>query len=143
MLDAGHHPTHAKAPPRRLRRVVIEGRQRQTLEHVRLSTGYAEDVDPHAHDRATFRLINQRKELDALREAELVVPDATRQRLPAGEGPVWETSRFSEPITLEAAVAEMNALAHRFMFFINAETARGNVIYLRYDGNYGLIEPAE
>jgi hypothetical protein len=29
------------------------------------------------------------------------------------------------------------------MFFINAETARGNVIYLRYDGNYGLIEPAE
>ena len=73
----------------------------------------------------------------------LIYPDATRQRLPAGEGPVWETSRFSEPITLEAAVAEMNALAHRFMFFINAETARGNVIYLRYDGNYGLIEPAE
>ena len=41
-----------------IRRVVIEERQRKTLEHVRPSTGYAEDLDPHAHDQATFRLIN-------------------------------------------------------------------------------------
>jgi hypothetical protein len=57
-----------------LRRVIIEDRQRKTLEQVRLSTGYAEDVDPQAHDRATFRLINQRKELDALPGAATVVP---------------------------------------------------------------------
>lgn len=73
----------------------------------------------------------------------LIYPHEARPRTPAGEGLVWETTRLSAPITLEAAVAEMNAVAHRFMFFINAETARGNVIYLRYDGNYGLIEPAE
>lgn len=73
----------------------------------------------------------------------LIYPDAARPSIPAGEGPVVQTSRFSEPITLEAAVAEMNALSHRFMFFINAQTARGNVIYVRYDGNYGLIEPAD
>jgi hypothetical protein len=58
----------------RIRRVVIEERQRKTLEHVRLSTGYAEDLDPHAHDQSTFRLINQRKELDSLRGAATVVP---------------------------------------------------------------------
>jgi RNA polymerase sigma factor (sigma-70 family) len=57
-----------------IRRVVIEERQRKTLEHVRLSTGYAEDLDPHAHDQATFRLINQRKELDSLTGAATVVP---------------------------------------------------------------------
>jgi RNA polymerase sigma factor (sigma-70 family) len=57
-----------------LRRVVIEERQRKTLEHVRLSTGYAEDLEPHAHDSATFRLINQRKELDSLPGAATVVP---------------------------------------------------------------------
>jgi len=73
----------------------------------------------------------------------LIHPPAARPRTLAGEGPVWEASRLSEPITLEAAVAEMDALSHRFMFFVNAETARGNVIYLRYDGNYGLIEPAD
>jgi hypothetical protein len=57
-----------------LRRVVIEDRQRRTLEQVRLSTGYGADVDPHAYDRETFRLINQRKDLDALPGADVVVP---------------------------------------------------------------------
>jgi hypothetical protein len=39
-------------------------------------------------------------------------------------------------------VAEMNVLNHRFMYFTNAASDRGNVIYMRYDGHYGLIEPA-
>jgi ribosome-associated translation inhibitor RaiA len=59
------------------------------------------------------------------------------------EGPIREASRVSEPITVEAAVAEMNVLDHRFLFFVNGDSGRGNVIYLRYDGNYGLIEPAD
>jgi hypothetical protein len=29
-----------------------------------------------------------------------------------------------------------------FVFFANAMTGRGNVVYRRYDGNYGLITPA-
>jgi hypothetical protein len=65
-----------------VRRVVIqaaepsltEERQRLAIEHARMSRGYAEDVSPHAHDQATFRLINQRKELDKLPEADYVVP---------------------------------------------------------------------
>jgi RNA polymerase sigma factor (sigma-70 family) len=57
-----------------MRRVVIEERQQKKLEHVRASAGYAEDVSPHAHDGRTFRLINQRKELDKLPEADYVVP---------------------------------------------------------------------
>ena len=36
----------------------------------------------------------------------------------------------------------MNAVGHRFVFFGNAASGRGNVIYRRYDGHYGLIEPA-
>ena len=36
----------------------------------------------------------------------------------------------------------MNAVEHRFVFFENAATGRGSVIYRRYDGLYGLIEPA-
>ena len=57
-------------------------------------------------------------------------------------GPLREPSRFSSPIDLQAAVVEMNAIGHRFLFFENAATGRGNVIYRRYDGHYGLIEPA-
>jgi ribosomal subunit interface protein len=57
-------------------------------------------------------------------------------------GPVLEQTRFTSPIDLRAAVAEMNLVSHRFLFFENAATGRGNVIYRRYDGHYGLIEPA-
>jgi hypothetical protein len=66
--------TKAEEGRRRLRRVVIEERQRKTLEQVRDSLGYAPEVDPNAHDQPTFRLINQRMQLDQLPHADYVVP---------------------------------------------------------------------
>jgi len=71
----------------------------------------------------------------------LIEPAGTHVSQPA-DGPVRETSRFRVPIALEVAISEMNALSHRFMFFTDADTGRGNIIYMRYDGHYGLIEPA-
>jgi RNA polymerase sigma factor (sigma-70 family) len=61
-------------PAEERRRRSLEERQRNTLEHLRVSRGYGEDVSPHAHDQATFRLINQRKDLDELAHADYVVP---------------------------------------------------------------------
>ena len=66
----------------------------------------------------------------------------TDQRQSADDGLVHERSRLAGPIELDAAISEMNALSHRFMFFLDASTGRGNVIYMRHDGHYGLIEPA-
>lgn len=57
------------------------------------------------------------------------------------DGIAGEQSRTTDSTGLDDAVAEMNELSHRFMYFVNADTGRGNVIYMRYDGNYGLIEP--
>jgi RNA polymerase sigma factor (sigma-70 family) len=59
---------------RRIRRVVIEEDQRRKIEHAALRGGYADDVSPDSHGQETFRLINERKELDALPEAEHVIP---------------------------------------------------------------------
>jgi hypothetical protein len=59
---------------------------------------------------------------------------------PAGE-PVREESRMNAATRLDDAIAEMDALDHRFLYFVDAETGRGNVIYLRIDGHYGLIGP--
>ncbi len=50
-------------------------------------------------------------------------------------------SRFSWQIDLEQAASEMNAGGHRVLFCEDAVTGRANVIYRRYDGRYGLIEP--
>ncbi len=40
------------------------------------------------------------------------------------------------------ALARLEAAGQSLLFFVNAETGRGNLIYCRYDGNYGLITPA-
>lgn len=53
-----------------------------------------------------------------------------------------EVSRYSEPLSLERARVEMDELNHRFLYFIDAADGRGKVLYLRHDGDYGLLEPA-
>lgn len=72
----------------------------------------------------------------------LIDQSGADERQPTDDGLVYERSRNDEPVTLESAISEMDALSHRFMFFTDAGSGRGNVIYMRYDGNYGLIEPA-
>jgi hypothetical protein len=54
---------------------------------------------------------------------------------------VPKPSRYPEPISLSAARTEMDFLDHRFLYFIDATHGRGKVIYLRHDGDYGLVEP--
>jgi ribosome-associated translation inhibitor RaiA len=54
---------------------------------------------------------------------------------------VAEPSRYSEPLTLEKAREEMDWLNHRFLYFIDSADGRGKVLYLRHDGDYGLVVP--
>ncbi|MDT4935327.1 MAG: Sigma 54 modulation/S30EA ribosomal protein terminus [Pseudonocardiales bacterium] len=35
----------------------------------------------------------------------------------------------------------MDWLNHRFLYFIDAADGRGKVLYLRHDGDYGLVVP--
>jgi ribosome-associated translation inhibitor RaiA len=54
---------------------------------------------------------------------------------------VAEVSRYSSPLTIAAARSEMDVLNHRFLYFIDAGDGRGKAIYLRHDGDYGIVEP--
>ncbi len=45
------------------------------------------------------------------------------------------------PMSPEDAAMQMEALGHTFFMFRNMETEEINVIYLRHDGDYGLLEP--
>jgi ribosome-associated translation inhibitor RaiA len=54
---------------------------------------------------------------------------------------VPEPSRYAQPIPLANARDEMDVLNHRFLYFIDAADGRGKVLYLRHDGDYGLVEP--
>jgi putative sigma-54 modulation protein len=44
------------------------------------------------------------------------------------------------PMSVDDALAQMELLNHRFFVFLNAETNKVNVCYIRDDGNYSIIE---
>ncbi len=58
-------------------------------------------------------------------------------------GPSITVGSTAVPRLSEAeAITRLEATGQAFVFFVNAGTGRGNLIYHRYDGHYGLISPA-
>jgi putative sigma-54 modulation protein len=47
------------------------------------------------------------------------------------------------PMSVDDAIFQMDLLGHGFFVFVNADTDRTNVLYLRKDGDLGLMEPEE
>lgn len=47
------------------------------------------------------------------------------------------------PMTAEDAALQMEDLGHNFFVFRDAQTEHINVLYLRHDGDYGLIIPED
>ncbi len=45
------------------------------------------------------------------------------------------------PMSVDDAILQMELLGHGFFVFVNADTDRTNVLYLRKEGDLGLLEP--
>jgi len=45
------------------------------------------------------------------------------------------------PMSVDDAILQMELLGHSFFVFVNIDTDRTNVLYLRKDGDLGLLEP--
>lgn len=45
-----------------------------------------------------------------------------------------------EPMTSEEAIDQMELLGHDFFIYLDKETRKTNVVYLRNDGDYAIIE---
>ena len=57
-------------------------------------------------------------------------------------GKIIKTKKFKlHPMTPEEAADQLDLISHDFYVFINSKTNAINTIYLRKDGDYGLIEP--
>ena len=68
------------------------------------------------------------------------VSEETRQTLPGGD--LVRVKQFDmKPLTVEEAAFQMELLGHDFFMFLNSEANEYNLLYLRDDGNYGLIQP--
>lgn len=46
-----------------------------------------------------------------------------------------------DPMSPDEAVIQMEMLGHSFLLFLSEENNKVALVYKRYDGNYGLIEP--
>ncbi len=46
-----------------------------------------------------------------------------------------------KPMSVEDAILQMEQLGHSFFVFDNADTGKVCVLYIRKDGDYGLLEP--
>jgi hypothetical protein len=85
--------------------------------------------------------------------------DSVIHRLPGGryglitlsrsgppEGPIAAAVDFERrpipELSIRAAAEDLDLSGELFVFYRNAETGRGNIVYRRYDGHYGLLVPA-
>ncbi len=58
--------------------------------------------------------------------------------------PSITVSELPAPVlTLPQATTNLEELGRPFLFFVDEATGRGNVLYHRYDGHYGLITPTD
>ena len=73
--------------------------------------------------------------LEAIDELPELTADEPTQKL-------VKTKRFTmKPMNVEDAIAQMEMLGHSFFLFIDDETNQTCVVYIRTDGDYGLLAP--
>jgi putative sigma-54 modulation protein len=90
---------------------------------------------PYANKRKSTSIRTSAAESEVALEEEFTVEEA---------GPkIVKTKKFDiKPMSIEEAVDQMVLLAHDFFLFYNQDNNQINLLYLRKDGNYGLIEPS-
>lgn len=70
--------------------------------------------------------------------------EALPQETPEETGRIIKRKRFDmKPMGPDEAVMQMELLGKDFFVFTNETSGDINVVYLRNDGNFGLIEPAK
>lgn len=70
------------------------------------------------------------------------IPEYIEEAPEQNERAIVRTKTYTtRPMHVEDAIMQMELLGHSFYVFINIETEQTNVLYLRKDGNLGLLEP--
>jgi ribosome-associated translation inhibitor RaiA len=70
---------------------------------------------------------------------DLIQPTAGSGDPDAGPGPIRPSKQVPPRIPLRDAITALNVGNQPFVFFVDADTDDGAVVYRRYDGHYGLI----
>jgi len=85
--------------------------------------------------------LSKRLRDDAFRSEELEFTDEIEPREEENRKVVRYKTFPVRPMSVDDAVIQMELLGHAFFVFVNVDTEQTNVLYLRKDGNLGLLEP--
>ena len=97
-----------------------------------------------AVDKLSRQIRRHRTKLDKKFRSPAPLPpvEAPEEEVAEEERRVVKVKRFQvKPMNVEDAIMQMEQLGHSFYLFDNAETGKVCVLYLRKDGDYGLLEP--
>jgi ribosome-associated translation inhibitor RaiA len=139
--ERSHRPEARLKPPEEraiVRRRTYAGRPEATLEAVADMLDLDEEFHLFRHVRTGEDVVVYRRDDGRIG---LIFPPGSPLADEGDDIVVAEPSRYSSPLALDTARAEMDLLNHRFLYFIDAEDGRGKVLYLRHDGDYGLVVP--
>ncbi|HKP88419.1 MAG TPA: sigma 54 modulation/S30EA ribosomal C-terminal domain-containing protein [Thermoleophilaceae bacterium] len=140
LAEGSHRPEAGLKPPEAreiVHRIAYPDEPSSTLAAVA-------DLIDHDHEFLIFRHARTGEDAVVYRRADgeigLLHPPGS-ELADENDLVIPEPSRYTEPISLARAREEMDVLNHRFLYFIDEADGRGRVIYLRHDGDYGLVEP--
>ncbi len=97
-----------------------------------------------AVDKLSRQIRRHRTKLDKKFRSPAPLPpvETAEEDVAEEERRVVKVKRFQvKPMNVEDAIMQMEQLGHSFYLFDNAETGKVCVLYLRKDGDYGLLEP--
>jgi len=97
-----------------------------------------------AVDKLSRQIRRHRTKLDKRLHAPApeVVEEPAVQEAEEEERKVVRVKHFSvKPMSVEDAIMQMEMLGHSFYLFENSDSGRMCVLYIRQDGDYGLLEP--
>ena len=66
--------------------------------------------------------------------------EATREEIEAEDQVVRTKSKYLDAMTVEEAIARMEAMGHPFFLYLDEEDDRISVVYEREDGGYGIFQ---
>lgn len=142
---------HGSVPSERPHRYERPADERELVRHKSFAVAQQTideavfDLEALDHDFFLFR--DERTGCDAVlwrRNAHYALIESDGR---GGDGPdtvaeVEVERRPVERLALDEAIEHLDLGSDPFVFFVNEATGRGNLLYVRYDGHYGLIEPA-
>lgn len=102
------------------------------------------DMDLLGHDFYLFTDLGSGKDALVYRDGDNGRFTLQGEAVPYAEAGTLLANAGAAPELSESdAIDRLNLTGEPFLFFLDPESGRGRVLYLRYDGHYGLITAAE